>query len=152
MHNRLSNYLEISTERELQAPRTAGTIRRNICPIRITRALRFAFQGLRDAWHDQPNLRVHVILGAGLIMLGVVCELGRTDWLWVIAAIGLVIFTELLNTAIEHTVDLVVGLRPDPLARRVKDVSAGCVLVSALLATLIESLIFIPKLIGLMRG
>ena len=79
--------------------------------------------------------------------LGVVCHLTLTEWLWISFAIGLVIFAELMNTAIEDTVDLVVGLRPDPLARRVKDVSAGCVLVAAILAVLIGLLTFLPHLV-----
>ena len=115
---------------------------------RVARSLRFACQGLRDAWVSEPNLRIHAYLGAGFIAIGSAVGLSLAEWLWVSFAIGLVIFAELMNTAIEHTVDLVVGLRPDPLARRIKDVSAGCVLVATLLAILIESLTFLPRLLG----
>ena len=115
---------------------------------RVVYALRCAVDGLRDAWQSQPNLRIHVYFGAAMLMLGVVCRLSLTEWLWVTFAIGLVVFAELMNTAIEQTVDLVVGLRPDPLARRIKDVSAGCVLIAALLAVTIQSLTFIPHLLA----
>jgi undecaprenol kinase len=71
-----------------------------------------------------------------------------TEWLWVAFAIGLVVFAELMNTAIEQTVDLVVGLRPDPLARRIKDIAAGCVLVAAVLAITIGVFTFIPHIAG----
>ena len=112
----------------------------------VGRAVGFAMQGLRDAWHTQPNLRIHVCLGAGLFLLGAWCRLALAEWLWVVFAVGLVIFAELMNTAIEHAVNLAVGLRPDPLARRTKDVSASCVLVAVMLASVIETLIFLPHL------
>ncbi|PIQ84104.1 MAG: hypothetical protein COV75_04065 [Candidatus Omnitrophica bacterium CG11_big_fil_rev_8_21_14_0_20_63_9] len=110
-------------------------------------AMRFALQGLWDAWTTEPNFRLHIYFAAAVVMLGVWVRLSMAEWLWISFAIGLVIFAELMNTAIEQTVDLVVGLRPDPMARRVKDVSAGCVLVAAVLAVVIGSLTFFPHLV-----
>ena len=109
-------------------------------------SLGFALHGLREAWHTEPNLRLHAALGAFAIVAGMWCRLTLVEWLWVSFAIGLVLFAELMNTAIEQTVDLVVGNRPDPLARRVKDVSAGCVLTAAILAVVIGALTFVPHL------
>jgi diacylglycerol kinase (ATP) len=48
-----------------------------------------------------------------------------------------------MNTAIEQTIDLAVGLAPDPLARQVKDIAAGCVLVAAVMAAVIGVLTFL---------
>ena len=110
-------------------------------------ALRCAVEGLRDAWRTQPNLRLQVACGIGVVALGMAVRLSVTEWLWVSFAIGLVIFAELMNTAIEQTIDLTVGLRPDPLARYVKDVSAGSVLVCAILAAVIGGFTFLPHLI-----
>ncbi len=112
-----------------------------------TQALRCAMQGLCDAWMGEPNFRVHVYAGTSITALGFFVRLSLTEWLWISFAIGLVIFAELMNTAIEGTVDLVVGMRPDPLARRVKDIAAGCVLVAAILSTVIGALTFFPHLI-----
>ena len=110
-------------------------------------SLGFALQGLREAWHTEPNLRLHATLGTLAIVTGMWCHLALVEWLWVSFAIGLVLFAELMNTAIEQTVDLVVGHRPDPLARRVKDVSAGCVLTAAILAVVIGALTLLPHLV-----
>jgi len=107
-----------------------------------------AWRGVREAWQSQPNLRLQVYLALGVIGAGLWCRLSLLEWLWVSFAIGLVIFAELMNTAIEQTVDLVVGLHPDPLARRVKDVAAGCVLVAASLAAIIGLFTFLPYLKG----
>ena len=107
-------------------------------------ALRCALQGWRDAWATQPNLRMHVCAGAAVVALGAWLRLALLEWLWVSFAIGLVIFAELMNTAIEQTVDLVVGPAPDPLARRVKDAAAGFVLVAAVIAGIIGALTLAP--------
>ena len=109
-------------------------------------SLGFAFQGLQDAWETQVNLRLHAYIGLGAVALGVLVRLSVVEWLWVSFAIGLVIFAELMNTAIEQTVDFVIGLRPDPMARQVKDLSAGCVLVTAFIAVVIGVLTFGPHL------
>ena len=105
-------------------------------------AIRCALRGLRECWHTQPNLRLHGYLGGLVAALGWWCRLSIGEWLWLILAIGFVIIMEMINTAIEQTVDLVVGLTHDPLARQAKDIAAGCVLAAAALAALIGTLTF----------
>ena len=111
-------------------------------------AVRCALQGWRDAWATQPNLRIHVCAGAAVITLSAWLRLSPVEWLWVSFAVGLVIFAELMNTAIEQTVDLVVGLRPDPLARQVKDIAASFVLIAAVIAVVIGVLTLGPHLLA----
>ena len=111
-------------------------------------SLRCALRGLRDAWATQPNLRIHVFVGSGVIALSAWLRLSLLEWLWISFAVGLVIFAELMNTAVEQTVDLVVGLRPDPLARQVKDIAAGFVLVAAVIAVAVGVLTLGPHLFG----
>jgi len=120
-------------QRSLRSLRGARTRRQSF---------RFAMDGLQEAWRTQPNLRIQLGIGAAVIALGLAVQLSLLEWLWVSFAIGLVIFAELMNTAIEQTVDLVVGLSPDPLARQVKDIAAGCVLVAAFLAVIIGTFTF----------
>ena len=114
-------------------------------------AIKVACDGLREAWLGEPNLRLHVIIGVGVLICGAIAQLSRNEWLAITLAIGLVIVAELFNTAIEHTVDLIVGLRPDPLARHIKDVSAGSVLACAIMAVVIGCLVFAPHLTPLLR-
>ena len=110
-------------------------------------ALRCALGGLRDAWLTQPNLRIHVAVGAAVLTLSVWLRLSALEWLWVSFAVGIVIFAELMNTAIEQTVDMVVGLRLDLTARRVKDLAASFVLVACLIAAIIGAITFGPHLL-----
>ena len=108
-----------------------------------------AWQGLRDAWKTQLNFRIQIAAGAAAILLGLWLRLVFVEWLWVSFAIGLVLFAELMNTAIEQTVDFVVGAQYDPLARQVKDIAAGCVLAAAVIAGIIGTLTFGPRLFQL---
>jgi undecaprenol kinase len=110
-------------------------------------SLQDALRGWQDAWNTQPNLRIQTCVALGVIVLGVVLRLSLLEWLWISFAIGLVIFAELMNTAIEQTIDLAVGLAPDPLARQVKDIAAGCVLVAAVLSVIIGTFTFLPHLL-----
>ena len=110
-------------------------------------SLGHALQGLRDAWETQVNFRLHVYLGLTAVALGAWLRLSTLEWLWISFAIGLVLFAELMNTAIEQTVDFVVGDRLDPSARCVKDISAGFVLVACLIAVVIGALTFSPHLL-----
>ncbi len=111
-------------------------------------AVRCALQGWRDAWTTQPNLRIHVVIGLAVIAFSAWLRLAPIEWLWISFAVGLVIFAELMNTAIEQTVDLVVGPRPDPLARQVKDIAAGFVLIAAVIAVVIGVLTLGPHLLA----
>ena len=123
-----------------------GLAHRPVRAQRVWSSLRVAGQGLADTWRSQPNLRLHAYATIGVIAVGCYCRLIAREWLWLALAVGLVVMAELLNTAVEHTVDLIVGLRADPLARRAKDVAAAAVLCAAVLAFIIGCLVLGPHL------
>ena len=129
-----------------------ASVRRPLHVRQVVLAFRCAIRGLADAWRSQPNLRLHAYAGTAVVAAGILCRLSTVEWLWITLAVGLVVFAELMNTAIEQSVDLVVGLRPDPLARQVKDIAAGCVLVAAVLAAIIGGLTFLPHVLARLAG
>lgn len=90
-------------------------------------------------------MRIHLLITAIVLALGLFLGLSRVDWLFLLLAIALVLVAEMLNTAVEVVVDLV---SPDfhPLAGRAKDVAAGAVLLAALHAVVAGVLIFGPHL------
>ena len=139
--NRIAQHL---ARQPLKGTGLIVTTRRKDRGRRFIQSMRFAVEGLREAWQTEPNLRIHSVVGACLVALGFWCRLVPFEWLWVAFSIGVVIFAELMNTAIEQTVDLIIGLRPDPVARRIKDVAAASVLIAALLGAAIQCLIFLP--------
>ena len=110
-------------------------------------ALRCAGRGVWDAWKSEPNLRLQVCAGVVIIACGWIVGLGAAEWTWLALAIGWVACAELMNTVVERLVDLTVGLRPDALARQVKDIAAGFVLVSCVAAAAIGCCVFLPHLL-----
>ena len=100
----------------------------------------YAIEGLVWTLRTQRNMRVHVtiavLVAIGSLFLGVT----RTELVAVVFAISLVFVTELLNTAVEATVDVATD-RYDPLAKTAKDVAAGAVLIAAINALVVAYLV-----------
>lgn len=115
---------------------------------KFIRGFGFAFKGLFYACKTQLNFRVHLFCAAIAITLGWYLKISSAEWLWIILSIGMVLLTEIINTAIELLVDLV---SPDynEKAGHIKDMCAAAVLVTAITALVIGIVIFLPKLIVL---
>ena len=113
-------------------------------------SLKHAVEGLWYAIHTQRNFRIH--LGATILVVVVApwLHLSYTSWAILTLTIGIVLVTEMMNTAAEALVDLA---SPDyhPLAKLVKDVAAGAVLVTAVVAIAIGLIILGPPLLAWLR-
>ena len=109
------------------------------------RSFRYAWQGIRQCVGREQNLSFHLIATVVVIGAGFAFGITRGEWTAICLCIGLVISTELFNTAIERLVDLVSPQR-HPLAGQVKDIAAGAVLVCALAAIAVGLIIFVPYL------
>jgi diacylglycerol kinase len=96
------------------------------------------------------NGYLHLLFALIPMVLGWYFKISSTEWLFVIISIGSVMTAEALNTAIEIHMDLT---SPDfhPHARDTKDVAAGAVLITSLMALVVGLIIFVPKLILLLR-
>ncbi len=114
---------------------------------RLARSLQHAFRGIGTAL-TQANLRIHLAAAAVVIGLGYYYHITEGEWLAVMLAIGLVISLELMNTAVEHLVDLVSPQYHDQ-AGKVKDIAAGAVLVASAAAGVIGVMTFWKYLFGM---
>jgi len=117
----------------------------------IIESFRFAFAGLWYALRTQRNTRIHLIIAAGAVALGVWLGLSFTQWAVLTLTIGSVLVSEMLNTVAETLVDMI---SPDyhPLAKIVKDVTAGAVLLAAIVAVIVGLLVLGPPLWGRVWG
>ena len=106
---------------------------------RFLNSLKNALRGLRSGWKER-NLRIHLLVLPNVIAGGLLLGLSNAEWLAVVIASGLVIASELLNTAIEKLTDLIHPER-HPLAGKVKDISAAAVLISALSALAVAAIV-----------
>ena len=107
-----------------------------------------AFVGIGHAWHTQQSFRIQVVFAFLTIILGFLFSISLIEWLLVLSAILGVIVAELLNTAVELTVDLITMER-SKRAQLTKDIAAGAVLIIVLWAITLGIVIFVPKFIAL---
>ncbi|TWT64293.1 diacylglycerol kinase [Rubinisphaera italica] len=123
----------------------------NLTPPRYRGSLLSAFhnaiRGILIAFKNERNLQVQMVIATVVIFAGIVFELNITEWAIISISISFVIVTEMLNTAIENTLNRI-SLEEHPLTRNAKDVAAGAVLISCIAAVVIGCQIFIPKILG----
>jgi len=114
--------------------------------MRYTTTFRHAVDGLRHCFRHERNFRIHTVFAALALILAWVLRISSTQWLFIITAIASVFALELVNTVFERVVDMFQP-RVHHYAGIIKDLMAAAVLVAALSAIVVGSLIFIPLLI-----
>jgi diacylglycerol kinase len=104
-----------------------------------------AFSGLWYVLRTQRNARVHAAAAVLAIAAGIFLRISAIEFAITFVAISGVFIAEMFNTGLEACVDLA-SPQLHPLAKIAKDVTAGAVLVTAMLAVLIGFCIFGPHL------
>jgi len=112
----------------------------------VVRSFKYALEGMMVAIKNEPNLRIHIFFAVLALTLGTFLKLNTLEWLILAFTIFWVISLELLNTVLESIVDLV-SPEVKGAAKVAKDVSAACVLLSAILSIVVGALLFLPKII-----
>lgn len=107
----------------------------------------YAIDGIVYTLRTQRNMRIHVSLAILTLLAALLFRIGRAEFLALLFAITLVLMAELINTAVEATVDVAVE-GADPTAKVAKDVAAGAVLVAAINAVVVGYIVFIGRLTG----
>ena len=98
---------------------------------RLLNALKYSYAGLKEAYRNEDAFRQEVMLSIILIPLSFFLEHSMFGRALMIASVLLVIIVELLNSAIEATVDRI-SLDDHNLAKRAKDIGSAAVLLSLL--------------------
>jgi len=104
----------------------------------------YAWAGIIYFFRTEHNARVHLVATIFVTLLSFLFKLSRAEFMIILFSIGFVWVTEMINTAIEKTIDFVSTER-HPKIRIIKDISAGAVFVAAITAALAGLIIFIPK-------
>jgi diacylglycerol kinase len=116
---------------------------------RVLRSFGFAGAGIVTLLQTQPNARVHLLFGMGVVLLAYGLGISAIEWAVLALTMGLVLATEAMNAALESAVDLA-SPSIQPLARQAKDVAAGAVLLSAVTAVLVGLALFGPRLLAML--
>ncbi len=106
----------------------------------------YAFQGIFNTIRTERNIKIHCAAAILVTIFGIWLQISKTEWMICFILFGLILALELVNTAVEATVDVFTEERK-PLAKKAKDAAAGAVLIVAIFAAVIGILIFIPKLL-----
>ena len=104
-----------------------------------------AANGIGHAFKTEMNFRIHVLATILVTGLGVVLNISKVEWLFVVGCCVLVLSLELLNTAIENICDLI-SKEYHPIIKIIKDTAAGAVLISAAGSIVTALIIFVPKI------
>ena len=109
-------------------------------------------QTFRDAWRGivsvaktEFNFRVHLSCLVLVLVFGWFLKVSSMEWIALTLCVGFVLFSEILNTALEYLADAV-HPEVDPGIGKAKDASAGAVFVASLAAGIVGAIIFLPKI------
>ena len=115
---------------------------------RFINSFKYSLQGLEYAYQNEQSMFIHICMTILVIVLGILLKLENYEWLFLFIIIGLILSTELMNTAIEATIDLICQ-KFDKNAKIAKDTAAASVFVLSIIAIIGGLYIFVPKLIAL---
>ena len=108
----------------------------------------FAWRGIIDFFKTEHNAQIHLGVTVIVIFLSIFLRVSRFETIAIVFSIALVWITEMLNTAIEKTMDFI-SLQRRPQIKIIKDLSAGAVLIATIAAVIVGCIIFVPKIISL---
>ncbi len=105
-----------------------------------------AIRGLFIAFQSERNLKIHSCMAVLAVSLAAYLHFDSTSWALLFLAIGLVVTAELLNTAIEKSVDMFTGGEFNNLAKDAKDIAAGAVVCASVSSLLIGAALYLPRI------
>ena len=103
---------------------------------------RNARKGFRLVVKSERNIRVHLVVASIVIALAILLQFSITKFCILLLAIGMVMVSEMINTAIEFTLDSYYHNKYSKMVGMAKDISAGAVMLSTVISVVIGCLMF----------
>ena len=108
-------------------------------------AIKNALNGLIYAITTQSNIKKQLVIASIIMILSLFFDFTTTEFLCLVFAIVLVIFSEMCNTVIETLVDLYTDIY-HPKAKIAKDLGAGTVLLMSINSVIVAYFLFFRKI------
>lgn len=108
-----------------------------------------AFKGMKLGMRGHSSFFVHFFFASIVVAFAVVLRCDIYEWSLLISCIGFVLVVELLNSSIEMLFEIL----PENIRENhfeVLDIAAGAVLLASVFTSIIGSMVFIPKIIGML--
>ena len=115
---------------------------------RLINSFGYATKGIISVYKTEQNILIHTIIAIIVLCLAFYFKVSSIESCILALSIGLVIAFEIINTAIEYTIDMAMP-NIHPMAKLAKDSSSGAVLITAITSIVIGLIIFIPKIMEL---
>ncbi|MCL4415720.1 MAG: diacylglycerol kinase family protein [Actinobacteria bacterium] len=115
---------------------------------RFNNSFKFALMGISHSVNENQNIKIHFIIAIFVLIFALLLGLTRYEFFGIGILIVLVISAEMINSAIEEVVNLLVSEHRKE-AKIAKDVSAGMVLLVSTFALIVGLFIFIPHILSL---
>jgi len=112
---------------------------------RVINATRYSLEGLAAAARHEDAFRQELILAAVLVPLGLWLGADGVERALLVGSVLMVLVVELLNSAVEATVDRV-SLEDHQLAKRAKDIGSAAVMMSLVTVGVVWLLVLLPRL------
>lgn len=109
----------------------------------LWKSFQYAFRGVMSSLSSERNMRIHFVAIIVVLACGAYFRIQKQEWILLFLTMGGVVALEMMNTAVEKTVDLVTSDYRE-LAKQAKDIAAGAVLFFTCIAVVIGCMIFFP--------
>lgn len=117
-------------------------------PMRFIKSIKYSLDGLFYAYRYEQSLWIHGFCVLISIALGIIFQIKLSEWAIIFIALGIILALELINTAIEATVDLITT-NIHPLAKVAKDCGSAASFVMSIVSVVISLFVFGPYFLEL---
>ena len=114
------------------------------------KALKYSTEGILTAIKSERNFRIQLVFAFCTVLLGFLLDLSAVEFVLLVLTIGLVLFAEMVNTAIEYLFDLYSEEYKEEI-KYGKDIASGAVLVTSMISVIVGIILFVPKILILIR-
>lgn len=101
-----------------------------------------ARKGFRLVLKSEMNIRIHIVIAFFVLLFAYTLKFSALEFCALIFAIAIVIVSEMLNTAIEFTLDSIYHNRYSKMVGMAKDISAGAVMFASFVSLLVGAILF----------
>jgi diacylglycerol kinase len=115
----------------------------------FSNSLQNAFSGILYAITKEKNMKIHAAAAVVVLLMSWLLKVSLIEFMILCLTITMVIVCELINTAVEVLVDIIVDVY-HPKAKIIKDVAAGAALFSAFFSVIVGLIIFGPRLYSIL--
>ena len=105
-----------------------------------------ARKGLRLVLKSEINIRIHSIIAILVLLVACYLKFSTVEFCILFIVIGLVIVSEMLNTAIEFTLDSIFHNKYSKMVGMAKDISAGAVMFATFISVIVGIILFGSKI------